>query len=159
MASQIKKLQEEKLNLIKKYIDLKKEHQNLYFLHQETMKHNSQLKNEVANLKKEMDHVKTKTECKCKQNLLSENQRLQAKVNQMRRSASITVTPAKLRQKHRNSGVFEVEQLIEHRGRKPNREFLVRWKNFEPSNDSWEKEINLSCPKILKDYLKKNRLA
>lgn len=54
---------------------------------------------------------------------------------------------------------FEVDELLEHRGRKPNRKFLVRWKNFSPKHNSWESEKNLkSCSKILKEYLKKHRL-
>lgn len=45
---------------------------------------------------------------------------------------------------------YEVKELLDHRKRKAQREFLVRWK------DTWEKESSLNCPKILKAYLKRH---
>lgn len=32
------------------------------------------------------------------------------------------------------------------------RHYLVQWKGFDQSHDSWERESNLSCPTILKKY-------
>lgn len=61
--------------------------------------------------------------------------------------------------KKTESQEFEVDKLIKHRGRKGNREFLVRWKGFGTTDDTWEKEQNLCLPKILNHYLKKNRLT
>lgn len=45
---------------------------------------------------------------------------------------------------------YEVKELLDHRKRNTQREFLVRWK------DTWEKESSLNCPKILKAYLKRH---
>lgn len=45
---------------------------------------------------------------------------------------------------------YVVKDLLDHRKRNSQREFLVRWK------DTWEKESNLNCPKILKGYLKRH---
>lgn len=57
-----------------------------------------------------------------------------------------------------NSSVFEVEQLLKHRGRKTNREFLVRWKGYNESFDTWEKQSNLFCKEILEKYMHKHNL-
>lgn len=46
---------------------------------------------------------------------------------------------------------YEVRELLAHRKKKTQREFLVRWK------DTWEKESSLNCPKILKGYLNQNK--
>lgn len=140
--------------LIKEYLELKKNYQHLYFEHQEVLR-------KCENLEKENHDLKGKLN---EESVLKENKRLVAKVSDMRRSIAIEITPKnssfKL-EKENESDIeeFEVEHLLKHRGRKPNREFFVRWRKYSPSNDSWEKESNLSCPKILKDYLKKHRLT
>lgn len=46
---------------------------------------------------------------------------------------------------------YEVKQLMAHRKRNNQREFLVQW------TDTWEKESNLNCPKILKEYSKQHK--
>lgn len=52
---------------------------------------------------------------------------------------------------------YEIEMLLKHRKRKgKQREFLVRWENYSPSNDTWEIEDRLKCPALVK-YLKENR--
>lgn len=142
------------IDLIKDYLVLKKKYQNLYFEHQEVLR-------KCENLEKENHDLKEKLNEEC---VLKENKRLVAKVSDMRRSTAIEITPRKPSfklEKENNNDLeeFEVEHLLKHRGRKPNREFFVRWRNYSPGNDSWERENNLSCPKILKDYLKKHRLT
>lgn len=37
------------------------------------------------------------------------------------------------------------------------RQFKIRWKGYRPDNDTWENEENLSCPNIIKSFLKKNK--
>lgn len=49
---------------------------------------------------------------------------------------------------------FEVQKLIEHKIIRKERHFLVRWKGYDPSEDSWVAESRLNRPKILKSYLK-----
>lgn len=53
--------------------------------------------------------------------------------------------------------IYEVEKILNHKIVKNEKLFLIRWKNFDPSHDSWEVEKNLSCPSILKKYLKNAR--
>lgn len=49
---------------------------------------------------------------------------------------------------------FEVEQIIKHRYWKNSRQYLIRWKGYDSSDDTWENERNLNCPKILNEYNK-----
>lgn len=168
----------ENKELIRKYITLKECHQKLYFNYQELLKENERMKNEIIVFKTEIPNADSKSD---ERTLARENQRLRAKVVQMRQSnqfkneTKISATPQKClptskvaiksptktprSQKQRKNNEYEVEKLLNHKGRKPNREFLVRWKNFPPDDDTWELERNLCCPKILKEYLKKKRLA
>lgn len=53
---------------------------------------------------------------------------------------------------------FEVESILNHKVKNKMRYFLVRWKGYGCSSDTWEPEKNLSCPKILQKYLKYNNL-
>lgn len=168
----------EKKELIREYITLKECHQKLYFNYQELLKENEHMKNEIIVLKTERPNEESKSD---ERTLARENERLLAKVVQMRQSnqfkneTKMSATPQKSlptskvaiksptktprSQKQRKNNEYEVEKLLNHKGRKPNREFLVRWKNFPPENDTWEAEQNLCCPKMLKEYLKKKRLA
>lgn len=146
----------EQFDVVKNYLDIKKKYQNLYFEHQEVLR-------KCKNLEEENRDLKEKLNSKC---ILKENQRLVAKVCDMRRSTTMNITPKKTtfesekeKENDSDSQVYEVEYLIDHRGRKPKREFLVRWRGFSERYDTWESEINLSCPKILKEYLKRHRLT
>lgn len=49
---------------------------------------------------------------------------------------------------------FEVEAILNHRGRKGQRQFLIRWKNYSSDDNSWEPESNLNCSDILQEYKK-----
>lgn len=37
------------------------------------------------------------------------------------------------------------------------RQFKIRWKGYEPDNDTWENEEDLSCPNLIKSFLEKNK--
>lgn len=50
--------------------------------------------------------------------------------------------------------VFEVQKLLTHKIIKRKRQFLVRWKGYDSTEDSWVPESGLNCPKILNAYLK-----
>lgn len=52
----------------------------------------------------------------------------------------------------KNGNVFEVESILNDEFRKGKQYFLVKWKSFDHSENSWEKKSNLNCPKILKKY-------
>ncbi|XP_050459755.1 chromobox protein homolog 1-like isoform X1 [Cataglyphis hispanica] len=52
------------------------------------------------------------------------------------------------------SGVeYEVEKLIDVRVSKGNRQFLVRWKGYGESADTWENEKDLNCPQLIEKFL------
>ncbi|KAL1437269.1 hypothetical protein MTO96_001342 [Rhipicephalus appendiculatus] len=53
--------------------------------------------------------------------------------------------------------VYEVEKILEYRirrqGKKRIGEYLIRWKNFGPSEDTWEPRRNLvGCETLLKEF-------
>lgn len=176
----IEKLKTEKSELISKYISLKKDHQELYFKHQEIISENIRLKKQLIDFQtKNSELEKEKNEKNEKKDgpivtksILRENRNLLAQVKQMKRISSPIATPKRETAKLDSTGtpkktpvkpkldseVFEVEEIIKHRGRSRNREFLVRWKGFGKDSDSWEKQKNLSCPIILKKYFKNHNL-
>lgn len=47
--------------------------------------------------------------------------------------------------------------MINLRTIKGRRQFLVRWKGYGESADTWENEKDLSCPKLIQEYLAKER--
>lgn len=53
---------------------------------------------------------------------------------------------------------FEVERLLKHRIKNGELMFFVKWKDFNNRHNSWVKQSNLSCKKILHDYLKRHEL-
>ncbi|KAK0173017.1 hypothetical protein PV328_006272 [Microctonus aethiopoides] len=51
---------------------------------------------------------------------------------------------------------FEVEKIIDVYFKKnKSREFLIRWKGFPPSDDTWEPEANLNCPELITKFMEK----
>lgn len=120
------------------------------------------LRNRIKELEKNDGFEEHQSVDKLNTSIMKENRNLQAKVNQLIKVAQSNVTPKKIRTpKHseRHSKEFEVDCLLKHRGRKGNREYLIRWKHFTSEYDTWEKENNLKCPKILKQYKKTYDLA
>lgn len=53
---------------------------------------------------------------------------------------------------------YEVDDILKHTTKKGKLHFLIRWKNYSPSHDSWQIESDLHCPQILNEYLKKKGL-
>ncbi|CAL2051393.1 unnamed protein product [Caenorhabditis brenneri] len=52
---------------------------------------------------------------------------------------------------------YEVEAILDEKGRGSNKQFLVKWKNYPEEDNSWETEKNLQgCKKLLSAF-KKNR--
>lgn len=98
-----------------------------------------QIKMEHSSLKSE--HGKAVADLKLKiQSLPAQNNQLKTGI---------------LQKKTMTENVFEVDKLIDHKKRIDGFYFLVRWKNFNSNDDTWEHERNLMCPKILNDYKKK----
>ena len=47
---------------------------------------------------------------------------------------------------------FVVERVLEHRWTTGSLFFFIRWQGFSEEHDSWEPELNLSCPDKIRDY-------
>lgn len=60
--------------------------------------------------------------------------------------------------RYRASNEFEVDSIIGHKLVKmrsgKEMQFLIHWKGYDETHDSWERKENLHCPAILKKYLK-----
>ncbi|XP_013418501.1 chromodomain Y-like protein [Lingula anatina] len=53
--------------------------------------------------------------------------------------------------------IFEVDEILDERKRGNTTQYLVRWKGFGPSEDSWEPRKNLgNCTEALEVYYKKH---
>lgn len=51
---------------------------------------------------------------------------------------------------------YEVEKIIDVFFKKNNtREFLIRWKGFSASQDTWEPEKHLNCTELINKYMEK----
>ncbi|KAG4071257.1 hypothetical protein HA402_003961 [Bradysia odoriphaga] len=47
---------------------------------------------------------------------------------------------------------YEVEDIVDHKIVRGKTSFLIRWKNYDASGDTWEPESSLSCPEIIARY-------
>lgn len=172
---EIEKLNKDKLKLIEEYLILKKQYQELFYKYKVTSDENDNLRKQIVNLQNENKKLSSKTDENNKSidsSLSQENKGLIAKISQMHRLSSpiikersviIHSTPSKKTTQKKptstkSSSVYEVEALIKHRSTKRTREFLVRWKGFQPNHDTWVKEKNLSCPQILAKYKGEHKL-
>ncbi|XP_046663158.1 heterochromatin protein 1-like isoform X1 [Homalodisca vitripennis] len=51
---------------------------------------------------------------------------------------------------------YEVEKILEvHTRKNGSREFLIRWKGYRPSDDTWEPEEHLDCPDLIERFMEK----
>lgn len=48
--------------------------------------------------------------------------------------------------------VYEVDEIVGHRIERKRNIFLIRWKGYTESDDTWEPEQTLSCPELLEKY-------
>lgn len=65
---------------------------------------------------------------------------------------------AKLKAKEQakqSNNEYEVEAIIDSRSKKGKTKFLIRWKGFDESDDTWEPEETLNCPDLIKAFKKK----
>lgn len=87
-----------------------------------------------------------------------ENLSLQARVKQLQSSVNNTPTAEIQSENKDDSGIYEVEKLLDHQQKRDGLYFLVRWKNYTSDYDTWERESNLMCPDILKKYKQKKKI-
>lgn len=131
LSDNIEKFKSDKIKIVADFIAVKKENQKLFYSLQEGKKENDKLREENIELKRRIKEVQRSTETP--KNKLND----------------VNVSESEIE--------YEVEMLLKHRKRKgKQREFLVRWKNYSPSNDTWETEDRLKCPALV-NYLKQNR--
>lgn len=82
--------------------------------------------------------------------LNSENQKLRAVVKQLKHAQS-----------NANDSLddfYEVEKLMAHKKEMDGFHYLVRWANYSAADDTWQKESDLKCPKILDEYKRKMKI-
>lgn len=65
---------------------------------------------------------------------------------------------AKVKAKSSNNE-YEVEAIIDSRKSKDRTKYLIRWKGYDESDDTWEFEDTLNCPDLIKAFHKKSKTA
>lgn len=53
---------------------------------------------------------------------------------------------------------YEVEKVVDKRIHKGKVEYLLKWKGYPASDNTWESEDNLDCPELVQDYEERRRL-
>lgn len=86
--------------------------------------------------------------------LSRERDLLQARYKQLKNSITQQKTADELSNPENinHDQVYEVECLLDERMVRKKQQYLVRWKGYDASHDSWVKESDLNCPSILKKY-------
>lgn len=81
-----------------------------------------------------------------------QNRVLQARIVQIQRAGAIENKAGV------DGNLYSVEQILDHKCVRKTRKFLVRWEGYDSSEDSWVKESDLHCDKILLSYLESKGL-
>ena len=51
-----------------------------------------------------------------------------------------------------NNHIFEIQAILNHRGEEPNHEYLVRWKGYDSSYDTWEPPAMFDSKEVIETY-------
>lgn len=82
--------------------------------------------------------------------LTKQNKLLVAQLEQLK----FGIAQSSTEEKGDDTNTFDVERIISHKIRRNKKMFLIRWKNYDKSHDSWVAEKDLNCDKLLMEYLK-----
>lgn len=109
--------------------------------------------NQVAKLKSEVHKIKLQLDTSERDNRL-----LQARCEEFQKGIYQNQTSDNQSEKEEANGIYEVEQILDHKMKRKTRLYLVRWAKYDPSHDSWVTESNLNCSEILKKYKKLRKI-
>lgn len=164
--------QEEKQTLIDKIVSLKTENQQLAFQLRSEQTEKTSLKSEMQKMAQQIDtqsaeintlqaklsdesakytEMKAQNEMKIS-DLTSKKDVLEARNKQLQKGVNQQAVAEKQNDDENDHEVYEVEKLLNHTTESGVRFYLVRWKGYSMRHDTWEKESNLNCPKILSAY-------
>lgn len=62
-------------------------------------------------------------------------------------------------QAKKSNNEYEVEAVVDSKTVKGKTKYLIRWKGFEESDDTWEPEETLNCPDLIRAFNKKGKKA
>lgn len=112
----------------------------------------SELESELSKTKLELMEIKTTTN-KIISDMKRENQHLSARNKQYKTGMQQHQSLDKLDETNKETPQeYEVETILKHKKTNDGLKYLIRWKGYDSSEDTWEKECNLNCPQILKKY-------
>ena len=55
--------------------------------------------------------------------------------------------------------VYEVESILDHKGRPGNYQYLIKWKGYSDAHNTWEPQDNLNAERVLAEYWKMRKQA
>ena len=59
---------------------------------------------------------------------------------------------SKSKSESKSENIYEVELILNHRIVAGNHEYLIKWKKFDNSYNTWEPVNNLNCPALIQEY-------
>lgn len=166
--SQVESWAEEKKSLINKIMALKSENQLLVQeLNDKNIQLNSAntLKNEIqirlnekdSNISAKFDELKMKLQnsdekaTSCMKSVSDLKRANLLLVSQNKQLQTALAQNEEVKSDSDESDFYEVENLLNDK-LVSERHYLVRWRGFDQTHDTWERESNLRCTDILKKY-------
>lgn len=166
---------EEKQKLVDACAALKTENQKLTFDLKKKCDECTKLTRENENVKQEAVTATEKVEeltfdsDQMKAEFASKTKKYEQQISVLRREIQVLTAREKQfkmeigrnvrkdKENKNDAHIFDVEKLLDDKMIGKVRYYLVRWKGFQSTDDTWESESNLMCPSILAKYLQKKR--